>query len=236
MTDRVLEVAGLEVAVKERPARSTMEITVDRDGSLFVAVPPGTPDDPVRDFVDRKQDWIHRKLMEKADFLPVAPPKELVNGEGFRYLGRNYRLALVEGQDRALKLVGGRLCLRRDVSDGAAAITGWYRVTGTSWLRKRVGPWASRCDVPKVTVVARDLGYRWGSYRAGRLNIHWATMQLPPTLIDYVLVHELTHAHHPDHSSRFWDAVGRVQPLYAESRERLAAAGRNLWLGDVTSD
>ncbi|MDF1597281.1 MAG: SprT family zinc-dependent metalloprotease [Acidimicrobiia bacterium] len=235
MTDRVLEVAGLEVAVSERPARSTMEITIDRDGSLLVAVPAGTPDDPVRDFIDRKQDWIHRKLIEKADFLPVQPPKQLVNGEGFRYLGRNYRLLLVDDQDMAVRLSGGRLCLRRDEPDGAAALIAWYRATGTSWLRKRVRLWASRCNVPEFAIVMRDLGYRWGSYRDGRLNIHWATLQLQPTLVDYVLVHELTHAHYPNHSNRFWDAVARVQPVYAESRDRLAAAGRTLWLGDVAS-
>ena len=235
MTERVLEVAGLEVAVSERPARSTMEITIDRDGSLLVAVPAGTPDDPVRDFVDRKQDWIHRKLIEKADFLPVQPPKQLVNGEGFRYLGRNYRLLLVDDQDVAVRLAGGRLCLRRDESDGAAALVAWYRVTGTSWLRRRVGLWALRCNVPELTIVVRDLGYRWGSYRDGRLNIHWATLQLPPTLVDYILVHEFTHAHHPSHTKGFWNAVARVQPVYATSRDRLAAAGRTLWLGDVAS-
>lgn len=235
MTHRTVEIAGLEIDVIERSARSTMEITVDRDGSLFIAVPLGTPNDPVRDFVDRKQDWIHRKLIEKADFLPAAQPKDLVDGEGFRYLGRNYRLALVEDQDALVRLFGGRLRLRLDASDGGAAIKAWYRATGTAWLRKRVEPWATRCDVPAVTTVTRDLGYRWGSYRGGGLNIHWAALQLPPTLIDYVLVHELTHARHPDHSGRFWHAVGRVLPSYAESRERLAAAGPDLWLGSVVN-
>ena len=137
MTDRILHIGGFEVAVKERPARKTMEITVDRDGSLFVAVPAGTHDDPVRD-------WIHRKLIEKADFLPVLPPKEIVNGEGFRYLGRNYRLLLVDAQDAPVKLVRGRLCLRRAEIEPAAAIRAWYRSTGFTWLYRRVKPWADR--------------------------------------------------------------------------------------------
>lgn len=234
MTDRVLEVAGLEVAVKERPARSTMEITVDRDGSLFVAVPAGTPDDPVRDFVDRKQDWIHRKLIEKADFLPVLPPKELMNGEGFRYLGRNYRLLLVDDQDVPVKLTSGRLCLRRDLADGAAAIKAWYRSVGGAWLRKRAIPWADRCGVPDVKLVVRDLGYRWGSFgAAGQLNINWATLQLPPSLIDYVLVHELAHSQESNHGDQFWSLISRVLPDVQALRGSLADEGRHIWLGDV---
>lgn len=233
MTNRVLDVDGLEVSVKERPSRSTMEITIDRDGSLIVAVPDGTPDDPVRDFVDRKQDWIHRKLITKADFLPVLPPKEFVNGEGFRYLGRSYRLLLVDDQDVPVRLNRGRFCLRRDAPDGAAAIKAWYRTVGGNWLGRRVVPWAARCGVGDVEVVVRDLGYRWGSYgAAGQLNVNWATLQLPPSLVDYVLVHELTHAHEPNHGERFWTAVDRVLPRSAQLRETLTAEGRHLWLGE----
>ncbi len=235
MTDRVVQVAGLEVAVKDRPARSTMEITVNRDGSVFVAVPAGTPDDPVRAFVDRKQDWIHRKLVEKADFLPVLPPKELVNGEGFRYLGRNYRLLLVADQEAPVKLAGGRLRLHRGVEDGAAAIKAWYRAVGSAWLGRRVVPWADRCGVSDVKLIVRDLGYRWGSFgSAGQMNINWATVQLPSSLIDYVLVHELTHQGISDHGQRFWQRVERVLPDSGSLRASLAEEGVRVWLGATT--
>jgi predicted metal-dependent hydrolase len=76
----------------------------------------------------------------------------------------------------------------------------------------------------------QSLGFRWGSCSAdGRLNIHWATMQLPPDLIDYVLVHELSHVRHPDHSPDFWRAVDRAMPGWEARRERLKRAGPDLW-------
>lgn len=233
MTDRVLDIGGFQVGVRERPTRSTMEITIERDGSLFVAVPDGTPDAPVRDFVDRKQDWIHRKLIEKADFLPVLPPKEIVDGEGFAYLGRSYRLLLVDDQDVPVKLIRGRLCLQRGTADPAAAIKAWYRATGRGWLGRRLQPWADRIGVPEVDLVVRDLGYRWGSQSPGRLNIHWASLQLTPSLVDYVLVHELTHAHRADHGPRFWALVERTMPDYRDRQERLRKAGAGIWLGRV---
>ena len=236
MSDRVIEVAGIEVTVKERPRRSSLEITVDRDGSLFVAVPAGTPDEPVLDFLSRNQKWIHRKLIEKADFLPALPPTELANGEGFRYLGRSSRLLLVEDQEVPVKLIAGRLRLRRVESNPAAALRKWYLRTGTAWVQERIGRWADRCGCDDVDFDIRDLGYRWGSLsQSGRLNLHWATLQLPPGLIDYVWVHEMTHGSYPAHDDHFWAAVERVLPDYEARRAALAHAGSSIWLGD-TSD
>jgi predicted metal-dependent hydrolase len=78
----------------------------------------------------------------------------------------------------------------------------------------------------------RDLGYRWGSLgKGGRLNIHWAAMQLPVSLLDYVIVHELAHIGQLRHTATFWAAVDRAMPGYEHRKTRLAAAGTILWLG-----
>jgi predicted metal-dependent hydrolase len=78
----------------------------------------------------------------------------------------------------------------------------------------------------------RDLGYRWGSLgRGDRLNIHWATMQLPVSLVDYVLVHELAHIAEPHHTGTFWTMVERALPDYEGRKSRLATVGAGLWLG-----
>ncbi|CAM5453952.1 hypothetical protein SVIOM74S_00902 [Streptomyces violarus] len=80
-------------------------------------------------------------------------------------------------------------------------------------------------------------GYRWGSWnREGGVNIHWAAMQLPSRLIDYVLVHEFAHLHKRDHSPEFWSLVGRALPDYRERRDQLDQFGALLWLPEpVTS-
>ncbi|WP_327586795.1 M48 family metallopeptidase [Nonomuraea sp. NBC_00507] len=76
-----------------------------------------------------------------------------------------------------------------------------------------------------------SLGYRWGSCSiGGRLNIHWATMQLPPDLIDYVLVHELAHLHVRNHAEPFWKRVRLAMPDYTARRNRLKQLGPDLWL------
>jgi predicted metal-dependent hydrolase len=81
-------------------------------------------------------------------------------------------------------------------------------------------------------VDVRDLGYRWGSLgKNDRLNIHWAAMQLPVSLLDYVIVHELAHIDQPRHTPSFWATVERALPDYDRRRTHLAITGTTLWLG-----
>ena len=86
----------------------------------------------------------------------------------------------------------------------------------------------------------RDLGYRWGSARPmqgpQRINIHWATLQLPPSLIDYVLVHELAHLRELNHTPTFWQTVARLMPPYEHHRAALATTGNSVWLASAAKE
>ena len=88
-----------------------------------------------------------------------------------------------------------------------------------------------------MNVEVRDLGFRWGSARPQtghqRINIHWATLQLPPSLIDYILVHELAHLNEPNHTPEFWYTVELLMPGYQTQKAALATNGKNIWLGSV---
>ena len=110
----------------------------------------------------------------------------------------------------------------------------WYRARGLAWLPRRIAPWADRMSVQPGELDVRDLGYRWGSLgRNDRLNLHWATMQLAVSLVDYVyvIVHELAHSHQARHMPAFWATVERAMPDHEGRKSRLAATGATLWLG-----
>ena len=108
----------------------------------------------------------------------------------------------------------------------------WYRQRGVTWLPRRIRPWAERMGLRPGDLDVRDLGYRWGSLgKSDRLNIHWAAMQLPVSLLDYVIVHELAHIEQPRHTPAFWATVERALPDYDQRRTRLATTGTTLWLG-----
>ena len=210
--------------------RTTLEITVDRDASLILRAPTCATRERVEQFIESKRPWVYRKLAEK-DAL-AAPPirKQFVDGEGFAYLGRNYRLKLDDAVD-GVRLDRGRFVMApATAADGDAAMRRWYIRTGQPWLQRRVGPWASRMGEAGVGVAVRDLGYRWGSTKGeSHINIHWATLQLAPSLIDYVIVHELAHLKELNHTDRYWAEVARAMPDYERRRDDLTAAGVKIW-------
>jgi predicted metal-dependent hydrolase len=232
LTDTVM-IGDLQFAVRESPRRSTVGITVDRDGSLELHAPATCPPDALAAWAHSKRMWVYRKLAEKDLLLSARPTKEFVTGEGFRYLGRNHRLLVADAE--SVRMDRGRIVMpRAEVTNGTAgkALIRWYRSRGERWLPGRLVPWAARMGLPAGAVEVRDLGYRWGSASSsGTLNVHWATLQLLPRLIDYVLVHELAHIAHRQHTPQFWATVERALPDYERRKDDLAAVGADLWLG-----
>ncbi|MDR7300991.1 M48 family metallopeptidase [Haloactinomyces albus] len=224
----------LVFSLRRSTRRRTVGITVDRDGSLILHVPADTDPATVRRWASGKRGWVYRKLAEKD--LLLAPPvtKDFVSGEGFDYLGRRYRLRVTDEVEK-VKLERGRLLLPRNLAggDGAArAVIGWYRYRALNRLPAHVRALSRRMHTPVDRLDVQDLGYRWGSLGGGtRLNLHWATMQLPPSLVDYVIVHELAHVSEPNHTPRFWEIVARTMPDYETRKQRLAHLGSQLWLG-----
>ncbi|HET6192230.1 MAG TPA: YgjP-like metallopeptidase domain-containing protein [Trebonia sp.] len=108
----------------------------------------------------------------------------------------------------------------------------WYRQRALAWLPRRIAPRAVRMAQYPGSLDVRDLGYRWGSLgKNDRLNIHWAAMQFPVSLLDYVIVHELAHIGEPRHTPGFWAAVERALPDYGQRKSHLTTTGATLWLG-----
>ena len=231
-----MTIGGLDFAVRESEQRRTVGITVDRDGSLLLHAPAGTDPGALATWAWSKRGWVFRKLAEKHMLLSASANKEFVTGEGFDYLGRRYRLQLTDDPPgTGVKLERGRLRMSRTAAgepDSGSAIIGWYRRRAHAWLPRRIGSWAQRMGLAPGDLDVRDLGYRWGSLgKNDRLNIHWAAMQLPVSLVDYVVVHELAHIGQPRHTREFWATVERALPDYDQRRSRLAVTGTALWLG-----
>ena len=230
-----LQVDDLSLTVVNSAERTTLEIVVDRDASLVVKAPESATVECIEQFVNAKRAWIYRKLAEKDSLVGPPVVKQFVDGEGFAYLGRSHRLQL-DNAATQVRLDRGRFVMPLlAATEGTAAMRSWYTVTGRHWLARRVRPWTARLGVDDVTIDVKDLGYRWGSARpiegSQRVNIHWATLQLPPSLIDYVLAHELAHLREANHTPEYWTLLDKLMPGYETHKANLAAIGKNVWLG-----
>lgn len=224
--NETIAIADLTFEVVRSSRRRTTEICVERDGHLVVRAPAAASEDALRRYAQQKRGWVYEKLARRELLVGTPPTREFVTGEGFPYLGRTYRLLLVDEQDVSLKLQEGRFRLRRtDVPRGRDVVVAWYTRHAQPWLEHRVAGWAERMGVGEQPLRVRDLGYRWGSCGATGLNFHWATITLPPAVVDYVIVHELGHLEHPDHGERFWGAVERALPNARATKAWLAERG-----------
>jgi hypothetical protein len=222
-----LLVDDLRFEVRRSTRRKTLEIIVDRGGDLVIAAPANLPESALADFVREKRFWIYTRLSAKEGLRQPVRAKEFVSGEGFPYLGRSYRLMLVDAQDRPLKLAAGRFrLLRSEAERGRVQFIAWYIEHARPWLRQRTRTWAARLEVDPGGVEVRDLGFHWGSCgKAGVLYFHWATILLPPSIVDYVVVHELAHLREPSHTPDFWRHVERALPDYERRNRWLAEHG-----------
>lgn len=223
----MLRVDDLLLEVRTSARRKTLQLTVDRRGELVVYAPQGVPTSKLERFVRDKKMWVYTTLAKKALLQTEAPVREMRTGEGFHYLGRTYRLQLVRAQDRPLKLHHGRFRLRRrDRDQGREHFVRWYTEHAAPWLSRRVEELQAHHIVHPTGIEVRDLGHRWGSCAArGVLNFHWASILLPPSIIEYVIVHELAHLRDKHHTPAFWRRVAKAMPDYEMRKDWLAENG-----------
>lgn len=226
----VLAVGDLQFNVGLSSGRRTMELSVERDGTLVVRAPEGATRTRLEDFIREKRAWVYRKLADKKVLRHAVPVREYVSGESFPYLGRSYRLLLVNRQAVPLLLEGGRFRLSRsEALRGRTHFIRWYTGHGRPWLRRLVETLGPRVGVQSGRVEVRDLGYRWGSCaRSQTLNFNWATILLPPSIVEYVVVHELVHLRERNHTAAFWRRVERAMPDYARRKTWLAENGASV--------
>jgi predicted metal-dependent hydrolase len=236
--NEALKIDDLIFEVRRSKRRKTIGLTVDRDASLIAHLPEATSLEEASELIKSKLVWIHQKLAshENVPGGNVFRRPEFVDGEGFYFLGRHYRLKLVdpkpdEGPASTVRLEGDRLLFRREqAAAGERRIAEYYTRAANPYLNDAVARWKSVLGVaPARFVNVMDLGFRWGSCSAdGTLNFHWRVMQLTPQVIDYIVVHELAHLKVSDHSPAFWREVSRALPSYQKHRDWLREKGGDL--------
>lgn len=204
--------------------RKTLGITVDRDGSLLLYTPLPINISTIEAFIDEKRLWIYTKLAEKEYLIEQAcAPRQFATGEGFCYLGRAYRLNLIENRIQSLIFKSGRFYLSKNKQGSARELfIDWYRQRGLQRLPCIVAEFTPRLGINANNLRVIDLGNRWGSCNdSGVLNFHWKTMQLPQKLIRYLVAHEVAHLVDKHHSPQFWQTVETLLPNYSECHAEL---------------
>lgn len=216
--------------------RKTVEIAVDPVDGVIVAAPASATDAEVEGIVRRRALWILRRLTDVRNGSEPVAPREWVTGETLLYLGRHYRLRVLDGDGppERVRLTGRWLEVRVPNHDTRVprthhivhAVEQWYRRLAERRLKERVHVYAPRLGVTPRRILVRSQAKRWASCSAdGTLRFNWRIIMAPLSVVDYVVAHELCHLRHANHGRRFWQALATVMPDYPVRREILRRDG-----------
>jgi predicted metal-dependent hydrolase len=214
--------------------RKTLAIEVHPDLRVSVIAPADADPAAIREKVHKRAGWIRKQQRVFELYLPKQPPRQYVNGETHRYLGRQYRLRAEQGEADSVKCLRGRfyVTLRGEPTPDRVRrrLERWYRERAETIFRERLDACharAARFDIPLPGLKIKRLHKRWGSCGPGALvTLNLELVQAPKDCIDYVVMHELCHLKEAHHGASFWALLGKLIPDYAARQaalNRLAA-------------
>jgi predicted metal-dependent hydrolase len=160
---------------------------------------------------------------------PQAPGKELVSGESMPYLGRNYRIELVESDSKKIRFDQKFFVPRNFASEREKLFRQWYEEAASERILLRVLKSAKALGVVLNQAKIVDNRFRWGSCTPkNNVNLNWRLIKAPMFVIDYVIVHELAHLIEANHTSRFWNIVNAQAPGMEKAKTWLKEHGQFL--------
>ncbi len=219
--------------VRSKKRRKTLALHIKEDGRILVYVPYRTPKSEIERFVEQRQAWILKRLLETEESAGPAE-KGFQAGEKILYLGEYYPLDIADSppQESPLKLSFGKFVLSENHVDQAKELfIRWYKKEAEVKLPERVDYYSKRLFLYPKDVRITSARSRWGSCSPdNRLCFSWRIMMVPLNVVDYVLLHELAHIKEKNHSKRFWDYLESVMPECRRHRSWLREHERELRL------
>lgn len=216
-----------EISYRRHPKASSVRLRVAPDGSLRASLPPYAPLFIAKRLVASSRQQLRRLLAEHASFrryhagMSIGKSHSLIVRPTVRQAPR----ASVHGLHIIVELPPSLGLEDPDVRAVLqTAVAKALRTEARSYLPKRLAFLAEKHDLTYKTVRFSHASGRWGSCSSnGTISLNIALMLLPFELIDYVLLHELSHTRHMDHSSRFWQLVETLDPNFQQHRHLLKA-------------
>jgi predicted metal-dependent hydrolase len=225
-----------------RKKRKTISIQITPEGMVKVSSPFGVDDKAIQDILYKKASWIISNLKSIKEVNKTSKEKHYVSGELIQFLGNNYRLEVYE--DKSLKGIKVSLAenhfevrINPDIYEDKreifvkGALEEWLKQKARIIFEERTRYYCEKLNLKYNVIRIKEQKTLWGSCSSkGNLNYNWRLVMAPPSVLDYLVVHEVCHLKHRDHSKRYWDFVECVMPDYVDKRKWLKENGRKLVL------
>ena len=206
--------------------RKTLGITVTPEMEVLVKAPSKTSLDQIKEKIEKKAPWIIKQQSFFLSFHPKATIRKYVNGETHLYMGKQYQLKVETFADESVKLIGKFIEVKtHDKTKVKQLVDQWYLEHAKAKIKNIAGPLIEQFRKHKVepsAIVFRDMPTRWGSCTPkGKIILNPELIKAPKACIEYVIIHELCHLVHHDHTQRFIDLISKEMPDWEKWKSKL---------------
>lgn len=206
--------------------RKTLGITVHPDIEVEVKAPLNANAEKIRERMKKKAPWIIKQQSFFLSFEPRTPKRKFIPGESHLYLGRNYKLVFVKTNEEKVVLSGGQLIAHAKTKTRIEPLMiEWYLQKARERFEKIATPLIQRFQkygVKPSGIVLRNMPTRWGSCTPkGKIILNPELIKAPKPCIEYVIIHELCHLVHHDHTKAFLDLQTKKMRDWEKWKDKL---------------
>ena len=216
--------------------RKTLSLTVTPDLRIILKCPEQTESERIENFLQKKWFWLEKQLSFFKKYQRKIYEKEYISGEGYLYLGRQYKLIVRKGKENTVSLTRGQLIVHttKEVTNSRhnkKLIDIWFADKTTGIFQDRFEEMLSRFDYKNSPALAiREMKKRWGSFlNKEKIFLNPKLIHTSKDCIDYVIVHELCHLRYKNHNVKFWQFLDEKYPKWGRVKEKLETIGAGLY-------
>lgn len=226
-----------------RSNRKTIGISLSLNYGLKVSAPRKVSDKQIKEVLKEKAAWIEKKLSYLENIKSEIPQKKFTDGDKFSVLGKEYALKI--NTSHTIKSVSVSITdnyllvvLPQNINQNIpynspelirSYIINWYKNFASEIVSERINLYAKKMNVIPSNLFIKDLKSIWGSCTGkNSINISWKIVMAPLEIVDYLIVHELTHIKIKNHSKNFWNMAESILPNYKECSKWLKLNGHKL--------
>jgi len=211
--------------------RKTLSIIIERDRNVVVRAPLNTSKEFIEKEINKRKFLLFQKINHPQKYETPKPKKEFVSGESLLFLGKHYKMEVVKELIDGIEFDNIFYISKVNQDNAEQFFRSWYFKQAKDKIIPKVICYAKNLGVKYNIIKILDMKYRWGSCTPkDNINFNWRLIKAPIFVIDYIIVHELTHIIESNHTPKFWNIVSVQLPHYQKAKDWLKINGHLLEL------
>ena len=226
-TEKVdFKIFDYDLTIKKTKKKKTISIIV-RNGKVIVSCPIWTVESKIKKILLSKEKWIKKNIYiytQREDIINDNKRNGiyLFKGEKVKLKYENFLIESVNYKDNYILIRTSNF----SNTNVDKLLSEWLRLQATHYIRKRLKFYSDLMHIKFSNLLIKSYRSRWGSCDTkGKITINWRLIMAPPSILDYVIIHELSHIPHPNHSKTFWMHIKKYKPYYQRDANWLRENG-----------